>query len=68
MILATGLVSALGIYLGAGALFALVFVFGGGLGRVDPTARAGTLGFRLLILPGVAALWPLLAWRWRSAP
>jgi hypothetical protein len=47
------------IYLAAGALFALPFV-GNWVGRIDPSARGGTLGFRLVILPGVIALWPLL--------
>ena len=56
-------VNAVGIYLLLGVLFALVFVIKG-VGRVDPVARAGTWGFRLLILPGATALWPLLAWRW----
>lgn len=50
-------------YLGLGLAFALAFAFVGA-GRIDPQARRGTLGFRLLILPAAAALWPLLAWRW----
>ena len=31
---------------------------------IDPLARSGTWGFRLLILPGSALFWPLLAKRW----
>src|SRR3990172_6038883 len=50
-------------YLLAGLIFAIPFVLVGA-GRIDPAARHGTWGFRLLILPGAAALWPLLAWRW----
>ena len=50
-------------YLGVGLVFAIPFVLVGA-GRIDPAARHGTWGFRLLILPGAAALWPLLAWRW----
>jgi hypothetical protein len=46
-------------YLGFGFLFAIVFV-AKGIGRVDPVARGSSLGFRLIVLPGVAALWPLL--------
>ena len=47
------------VYLAAGALFAILFV-SIWVGRIDPAARGGTLGFRLAILPGVVALWPLL--------
>jgi hypothetical protein len=55
-------------YIIIGALFAIVFV-SFGVGRVDSSARGAGVGFRALIFPGVAALWPLLAWRWlRGAP
>lgn len=47
-------------YLTAGFLFAVPFV-ARWAGRLDPAARIGTLGFRLVILPGAALLWPLLA-------
>ena len=60
---ATWWINVLGIYLGVGLVFAIAFVWKG-VGRVDPAAKEGTLGFRLLILPGVAALWPILARRW----
>ncbi len=60
---ATWLVNLMVIYLGVGVLFAIVFVLKG-VGKIDPSARGGTLGFRLLILPGAAALWPILARRW----
>ncbi|MEL7472585.1 MAG: hypothetical protein AAGK04_04645 [Planctomycetota bacterium] len=56
----------LGVYLGLGVLFGLVFVMLGA-GRLDPHARRAPLVFRLLILPGSAALWPLLARRWARA-
>jgi hypothetical protein len=51
------------IYLGLGLVFAIPFAFVGA-GRIDPAARAGTVGFRLLIVPASAALWPLLLRRW----
>lgn len=60
---ATLLVLALEIYLVIGLAFAVAFVLFGA-GRVDPAARRGTWGFRLLLLPGATALWPLLARRW----
>ncbi len=57
------LVTLLGIYAGLGLLFAVAFVVRGAA-RIDPQADGGSWGFRLAILPGVAALWPLLARRW----
>lgn len=57
------LARALEAYLVLGALFAVPFVIWG-VARVDPVAKEGTLGFRLLLLPGCAALWPLLLARW----
>jgi hypothetical protein len=36
--------------------------------RVDPSARGTSWAFRLLILPGVVALWPLLWARTRGVP
>jgi len=55
-----------GIYLACGFVFAVAFLFVlRGVDRIDPSAREGTWGFRLAVLPGVAALWPLFARRWR---
>ena len=64
------LLSLAGLYLGIGLVFAIPFVLAG-VQRMDPHARHGSWGFRLLILPGTMALWPLLLWRWirgASAP
>lgn len=60
---ASVVVVAAAIYLGGGGLFAGPFVTWG-VNRIDPAAAAGTWGFRLLIVPGVVLLWPLLAARW----
>ena len=38
-----------------------------GVDRVDASARGASIGFRLLILPGTAALWPLMAAKWIKA-
>jgi hypothetical protein len=62
----TLLLAALGLYLGAGALFGLAFV-GFGVGRIDPAARGAPWRVRLVLLPGAAALWPVLAARWARA-
>jgi hypothetical protein len=47
----------------AGLLFAVPFV-ALGVQRIDAHARGARVGFRLLILPGCVALWPLLLRRW----
>jgi hypothetical protein len=52
-----------GIYLACGLLFAVPFVWFG-VKRIDPPAAHGSWGFRLLILPGAMAFWPLLLRRW----
>lgn len=55
----------LGTYLACGFIFAIAFAWVGAK-RVDPHAAAGTRGFRLLIIPGVMAFWPLFLKRWWS--
>lgn len=56
---ASAAVLGLSVYAALGVAFAIPFVIWG-VKRIDPAAREGTWGFRLLILPGCAALWPLL--------
>lgn len=54
----------------AGVVFALAFL-PKAAGRLNPQLNGASPMVRLLILPGVAALWPLMAWRWgtgASAP
>ncbi|MBL0926666.1 MAG: hypothetical protein IBJ11_03305 [Phycisphaerales bacterium] len=55
------------LYASIGVGFAMLFV-ARGVGRVDPVARSAGVGFRLVILPGAAVLWPVLLrlW-WRSS-
>ena len=60
------LVDALTAYGLAGAVFAVAFVTMG-IHRVDSLAEHAPLGFRLIVLPGVAALWPLMLVRWLRA-
>ena len=61
-------VGVLALYALVGLLFAIVFV-GYGVQRIDTQARGAGLGFRLLILPGVAAFWPMFLSRWaRGVP
>jgi hypothetical protein len=54
------------LYAIAGLVFGAAFV-AGGVSRVDEHAEGARWGFRLIILPGVAALWPLLLHRWLRA-
>lgn len=53
----------LGAYTAIGLAFAIAFV-SVGVTRIDAEARGTGLGFRLLILPGSVAFWPLLLRRW----
>lgn len=57
------LVAVVAVYAAVGLLFAAGFVTMG-VGRIDPSATHAPIGFRLLIVPGTVALWPLLAIRW----
>ncbi|MGH9637243.1 MAG: hypothetical protein ACRD72_20610 [Candidatus Angelobacter sp.] len=58
------LVYAMATYAFLGLLFALPFVWSG-VQRLDSEAQGSGIGFRLLILPGVAAFWPMFLYRWR---
>ncbi|MEM7640304.1 MAG: hypothetical protein AAF269_14715 [Pseudomonadota bacterium] len=55
------LVLVLGIYVLIGLLVGLIYMFGGA-GRIDPAAKGKGLPLRvrLLILPGVMGLWPIM--------
>ncbi len=56
-------VDSLTVFVGVGLVFALAFVWFG-VERLDRQARGAGIGFRLLVLPGVAAFWPLFVQRW----
>ncbi|RIK93471.1 MAG: hypothetical protein DCC71_23995 [Proteobacteria bacterium] len=64
--IAHALLGFLALHAAAGALFAVAFHWRG-LARLDAAAAEGSVGFRLLVTPGVIALWPLLARRWWAA-
>lgn len=59
-------VAALTLYAAVGVVFAIAFV-ARGVSRIDAQAFGASLGFRLIILPGVTALWPFLLNRWIRA-
>jgi hypothetical protein len=54
---------ALAVYAAAGVAVAAAFV-AFGVGRVLPAPAPVTLGARVLIFPGAAALWPYVLLRW----
>jgi hypothetical protein len=49
-----------------GVLFAMAFVLRGAQ-VVDPGAKGAHWGFRALIFPGAAALWPVMLSKWARA-
>ena len=57
------LVWAFMLYLASGFVFAVFFVLYG-IERIDSQAPGSSRGFRLIIIPGATALWPLLLSRW----
>lgn len=59
--LANIIVTAFGIYMLIGLVIGLVFMFGGA-GRIDPAAKGKGLPLqaKLIILPGLIGLWPLM--------
>ncbi len=48
----------IGLYLLLGLVFAL-WMITGRIKKLDPAADGGTIGFRLLIIPGMAVFWSL---------
>lgn len=50
-------------YVMAGLAFALLFL-PRGIARLDHMIAGSPKTLRLLLLPGIVALWPLFAWRW----
>ena len=59
------IVNAIALWAAVGLIVAIPFVCRGAQ-VIDPMAVQGSWGFRLAILPGSAALWPLVLSRWLS--
>jgi hypothetical protein len=53
-------------YLALGAVFATAFA-ARGANAIDSSAAGAPWGFRLLIIPGAAALWPIMLRKWIAA-
>jgi hypothetical protein len=64
--LATGFVWAMYAYAAIGVIFAIFFALWG-VQKMDTQAQGSGVGFRLLLIPGIAAFWPLFARRWMRA-
>ena len=60
------ILTVLSYYLCVGAIFGIAFAWRGA-DRIDPAIHGAPARFRLLILPGAIALWPILALHWRRA-
>lgn len=52
-----------GIYLFLGVLFVFPFQIKG-IFELDENAKGGSIGFRIIIIPGIIMLWPFLLKKW----
>lgn len=57
------ILSIISIYLIFGFVFAIAFV-SKGINRVDEGAHGSTLGFKIIIIPGVIVFWIFLLKKW----
>ena len=53
-------------YLALGVLFVIPFLMKG-LNKVDEGAHGSTIGFKIIIIPGVIVLWPVLLRKWMNS-
>jgi hypothetical protein len=51
------------VYLFLGVLFVIPFLMKG-LSKVDEGANGSTIGFKIIIIPGVIVFWPALLSKW----
>ena len=51
------------IYLLGGVLFVIPFLMNG-LEKIDEGAHDSTIGFKIIIIPGVIVFWPVLLSKW----
>jgi hypothetical protein len=61
--LVSGVLLVIAAYLAIGVVVGVPFLLLG-VGRVDPSAKAVPWTFRVLVCPGVVALWPYLMRLW----
>jgi hypothetical protein len=51
-------------YLVVGVIFS-IFFYRKGLGSMDENAAGSTIGFKLIIFPGLVVFWPFLLLKWK---
>jgi hypothetical protein len=51
------------VYLALGVLFVIPFLMKG-LNKIDEGAHGSTIGFKIIIIPGVIVFWPVLLSNW----
>ena len=51
------------VYLLLGVVFVIPFLMNG-LNKIDEGAHGSTIGFKIIIIPGVIVFWPVLLKRW----
>ena len=51
------------VYLALGVVFVISFLMKG-LMKVDEGAHGSTMGFKIIIIPGVIVFWPVLLSKW----
>jgi len=51
------------VYLVLGVLFVIPFLMKG-LNKIDEGAHGSTIGFKIIIIPGVIVFWPVLSSKW----
>ncbi len=61
----TAVLNGIALYLSAGAVIAMLFLLFAAP-RLDNATKQSSIAFRLLIFPGLVALWPLIILRWLS--
>ena len=54
------------IYLVIGVLFVIPFLMKG-LNKVDEATHGSTIGFKIIIVPGVIVFWPVLLSKWMKS-
>ena len=51
------------IYFGIGLVF-MVFFLAKGIEKIDASVKGSSFRFRLLMVPGIVAFWPILLQKW----
>jgi len=54
------------IYLLGGVLFVIPFLMKG-LNKIDEGANGSTIGFKIIVIPGVIVFWPVLLSKWMKS-